>query len=83
MEKLQLGVSLKAMGPNPFDDIDKYEIGKTYKIKIIKLADFGAFGDLQEGLTVLLHQSELSHKKMFRPKNVLCRTGNFSCNKRN
>ena len=47
MEKLQLGVSLKAMGPNPFDDIDKYD-GKTYKIKIIKLADFGAFGDLQE-----------------------------------
>ena len=63
MEKLQLGVSLKSMGPDPFDDIDKYEVGKTYKIKIIKIADFGAFGDLQEGLTVLLHQSELSHTK--------------------
>ena len=63
LDKLQLGVSLKAMGPDPFDDIDKYEVGKTYKIKIIKIADFGAFGDLQEGLTVLLHQSELSHTK--------------------
>ena len=44
-------------------DIDKYEIGKTYKIKIIKIAEFGAFGTLQEGLTVLCHQTELSWTK--------------------
>ena len=63
LTKLQLGTSLKQMGPNPFDNIDKYEIGKTYKIKIIKIADFGAFGNLEDGLTVLLHQSELSWTK--------------------
>ena len=65
LTKLQLGTSLKQMGPDPFEKIDNYEVGKTYKIKIIKLADFGAFGNLQgtEGLTVLLHQSELSWTK--------------------
>ena len=63
LTKLQLGTSLKQMGPDPFDDIDEYEVGKAYKIKIIKLADFGAFGNLKEGLTVLLHQSELSWTK--------------------
>ena len=37
MDKLQLGVSLKATMPNPFDDIDKYEVGKIYKSKISKI----------------------------------------------
>ena len=63
LTKLQLGTSLKQMGHDPFNDIDKYEIGKTYKIKIIKIAEFGAFGTLQEGLTVLCHQTELSWTK--------------------
>ena len=62
-DKLQIGVSLKQMGPDPFDHIDNYELNKVYKVKVEKLADFGAFCSLEPGLTTLLHSSELSWNK--------------------
>ena len=73
LEKLQVGVSLKQMSPDPFEHIDNYELNKIYKVKVVKLMDFGAFCELEPGLTTLLHSSELSwtkknvsSKKMFK-----------------
>ena len=63
LEKLQVGVSLKQMSPDPFEHIDNYELNKTYKVKVVKLMDFGAFCELEPGLTTLLHSSELSWNK--------------------
>ena len=72
-EKLQVGCSIKQLSPDPFEHIDNYELNKIYKAKIMKLADFGAFCELEPGLTCLLHSSELSYtkknvsaKKMFK-----------------
>tara|TARA_B100001989_G_scaffold252156_1_gene233320 strand:- start:835 stop:2568 length:1734 start_codon:yes stop_codon:yes gene_type:complete len=74
-EKLQVGCSVKQLLPDPFEKINNYELNKTYKFKVIKLMDFGAFCELSElpGLTTLLHSSELSWtkknlsvKKMFK-----------------
>ena len=64
-EKLQVGCSVKQLSPDPFEKIDNYELNKTYKFKVIKLMDFGAFCELKElpGLTTLLHSSELSWSK--------------------
>ena len=42
-DKLQLSTSLKRLQPDPFDNIDKYEVGKIYPCKITKIADFGFF----------------------------------------
>ncbi len=70
--KLQIGCSLKQMTVDPFGNIDNYELNKNYKVKVMKLAEFGAFCELEPGLTTLLHSSELSWtrknisvKKMF------------------
>ena len=72
-EKLQVGTSLKQMTTDPFNNIQNYELNKIYKCKVMKLADFGAFVELEPGLTALLHQSQLSWtkknasaKKMFK-----------------
>ena len=72
-EKLQVGCSVKQLSPDPFEHIDNYELNKIYKVKIIKIMDFGAFAELEPGLTTLLHSSELSWtkknvsaKKMFK-----------------
>ena len=74
-EKLQVGCSVKQLSPDPFEKIDNYELNKPYKFKVIKIMDFGAFCELVElqGLTTLLHSSELSWtkknvsaKKMFK-----------------
>ena len=72
-EKLQVGCSIKQLSKDPFEHIDNYELNKIYKAKIMKLTDFGAFCELEPGLTTLLHSSELSWtkknasaKKMFK-----------------
>ena len=72
-EKLQVGCSIKQLSPDPFDDIANYELNKIYKVKVVKLMDFGLFAELQPGLSTLLHTSELSWtkknpsaKKMFK-----------------
>ena len=72
-EKLQVGCSVKQLSPDPFLHIENYELNKIYKAKVVKLMDFGAFCELEPGLTTLLHSSELSWtkknisvKKMFK-----------------
>ena len=79
-EKLQVGCSVKQLSPDPFEKINNYELNKTYKFKVIKLMDFGAFCELSElpGLTTLLHSSELSWtkknasaKKMFKVNDII------------
>ncbi len=72
-EKLQVGCSVKQLSPDPFEHIENYELNKIYKVKVVKLMDFGAFCELEPGLTTLLHSSELSWtkknisaKKMFK-----------------
>jgi len=62
-EKLQVGCSIKQLSPDPFDDIANYELNKIYKVKVVKLMDFGLFAELQPGLSTLLHTSELSWTK--------------------
>ena len=72
-EKLQVGCSVKQLSPDPFEHIENYELNKIYKAKVVKIMDFGAFCELEPGLTTLLHSSELSWtkknlsaKKMFK-----------------
>ena len=62
-EKLQVGCSVKQLSPDPFEHIENYEINKIYKVKVVKIMDFGAFCELEPGLTTLLHSSELSWDK--------------------
>ena len=62
-EKLQVGCSVKQLSPDPFEHIENYELNKVYKVKVVKIMDFGAFCELEPGLTTLLHSSELSWNK--------------------
>ncbi len=71
-EKMQISCSIKALTPDPFENISNYEVGKTYKAKVIKVVDYGAFCELQPGLTCLLHSSEISwNKKNVSPNKYL------------
>ena len=62
-EKQQVGCSIKQLSPDPFEHISNYELNKIYKVKVVKIMDFGAFCELEPGLTTLLHSSELSWTK--------------------
>ncbi len=63
MEKLQVGCSIKQLSPDPFEHISNYQIGNKYKVKVVKITDYGCFCELEAGLSTLLHSSEISWKK--------------------
>ena len=62
-EKLQIGCSIKQLSPDPFEHISNYQQGKKYKAKVVKIADYGCFCELEPGLSTLLHSSEISWTK--------------------
>ena len=79
-EKLQVGCSIKQLSPDPFEKISNYELNKKYEVKVIKLMDFGAFCELEPGLTTLLHSSEISWtRKNVSPKKAFKVGDKISC----
>jgi len=62
-EKLQVGCSIKQLSPDPFEHITNYKLNTPYKVKVVKIMEYGAFCELEPGLTTLLHSSELSWTK--------------------
>ena len=79
-EKLQIGCSIKQLSPDPFEKISNYELNKKYEAKVIKIMDFGAFCELEPGLTTLLHSSEISwSRKNITPKKVFKVGDNIDC----
>mgnify|MGYP001201766879 CR=1 FL=1 len=71
-ENMRMSLSVKAMIPDPFETIkDRFKIGNKYEVKIVKLTDFGAFAEMQEGIVGLIHSSEIKHmQKSVNPKSV-------------
>ena len=71
-DKLQVGCSVKQLSRDPFENIENYKLNEKYKVKVVKITDFGAFCELEPGLTTLLHSSELSwSKKSVSTKKIL------------
>ena len=69
-KKMQIGVSIKALLKNPFDNIQNYKVGENYTVTVKKILAYGIFCELEDSLIALLHQSEMSwtEKNPF-PKN--------------
>ena len=69
-KKMQIGVSIKALLKNPFDNIGNYKVGENYDVVVKKILAYGVFCELEDSLVALLHQSEISwtEKNPF-PKN--------------
>jgi small subunit ribosomal protein S1 len=64
--------SLKQAGPDPWKTVkDKLAIGMTTTGTITRLADFGAFIELEPGLEGLIHVSELSNQRVRTPGDVV------------
>lgn len=69
-ERLSLG--LKQMEPDPWSLVEeKYHVGQDIRVKIVKVANFGAFAELEDGVEGLIHLSELSHEKVESPEDVV------------
>ncbi|MFQ6118127.1 MAG: S1 RNA-binding domain-containing protein, partial [Candidatus Bipolaricaulia bacterium] len=68
----RVSLSMKRAQPDPWELVEqKYPEGTIVKGKVTKLADFGAFVELEEGVEALLHISEMSWDRIKRPGDLL------------
>lgn len=71
-EKQRISLGLKHTQPNPWDGVEeRYAAGSTQKVRIVRLADFGAFAELEEGIDGLIPISEMAWNRIGSPKEVV------------
>jgi len=59
--KKRIALGLKQLTPHPWDSLDpNLKVGDTVKGKVVVLADYGAFVEIQPGVEGLIHVSEMS-----------------------
>ena len=69
-ERLSLG--LKQMELDPWTQVQtKYHVGQDVPVKVVKVTNFGAFAELEDGVEGLIHLSELSREKITDPEEVV------------
>jgi small subunit ribosomal protein S1 len=68
----RVSLSMKRAQPDPWELVEQeYPQGAIVKGKVTKLADFGAFVELEDGVEALLHISEMSWDRIKRPGDLL------------
>ncbi|KFE42672.1 30S ribosomal protein S1 [Staphylococcus agnetis] len=68
----RISLSIKDTLPSPFETIQEtYSEGDIVDGKVMRLANFGAFVEIDKGLQGLVHISEISHKHIGTPNEVL------------
>lgn len=64
----KLSLSLKQLTPDPWENIEeKYPVDKQVKGKIVRVAPFGVFVELEKGIEGLIHVSKLNPEQEYRP----------------
>jgi small subunit ribosomal protein S1 len=63
-EKERVSLGLKQLVPDPWGTVtERYAVGGRVRGKVVSLADYGAFIELEKGVEGLLHVSEMSWTK--------------------
>jgi 4-hydroxy-3-methylbut-2-enyl diphosphate reductase len=71
-EKNKISLTLKDAGSNPWNKIsEKYPIGSVVEGKVVRMAAFGAFVNLEEGIDGLVHISQIASKHVDKPEDEL------------
>ena len=66
-EKKRIALGVKQLTPHPWDSLDpKLKVGDHVKGKVVVIADYGAFVEIQPGVEGLIHVSEMSWSQHLR-----------------
>jgi small subunit ribosomal protein S1 len=71
--KRRISLGMKQLQPHPWDlASEKYKVGERVQGTVTRVADFGAFVELEKGVEGLIHLSEMSwSKKVRKPSDVV------------
>ncbi|MBN2853496.1 MAG: bifunctional 4-hydroxy-3-methylbut-2-enyl diphosphate reductase/30S ribosomal protein S1 [Clostridia bacterium] len=71
-EENKISLGYKKPEDNPwFNAEEKFETGRVFKGKIVRILPFGAFVNIQEGIDALVHISQISNRRITSPSQVL------------
>ena len=72
-ERQRVSLGMKQLVPDPWSTVtERYAVGSHVHGKVVSLADYGAFVELEKGVEGLLHVSELSWtKRITHPSKLL------------
>ncbi|QOX64717.1 30S ribosomal protein S1 [Anoxybacterium hadale] len=68
----KISLVLKNVDEDPWKGVaDYYKVGDYVEAKVVRLLDFGAFVEVEEGVEGLVHISEISSDRVRKPSDVL------------
>jgi len=71
-EKERIRLGLKQAMPDPWDGVEgRFKAGDQVTGKVVRLADFGAFIEIEAGIEGLLPVSEMSWRRIHKPGEVV------------
>src|SRR5712671_412224 len=74
--KRRISVGMKQLQPHPWDAVaGKYQVGERVRGTVTRVAEFGAFVELEPGIEGLIHGSEMSWGKKLRSVSTLVKPG--------
>ena len=75
-EKRRIALGLKQLTPHPWDALDAdLKVGDHIKGKVVVIADYGAFVEIQPGVEGLIHVSEMSWSQHLRSAQEFLKVG--------
>ena len=75
-EKRRIALGLKQLSPHPWDALDAdLKVGDHVKGKVVVIADYGAFVEVQPGVEGLIHVSEMSWSQHLRSAQDFLKVG--------
>ena len=75
-ETRRISLSMKQLLPHPWDAVaEKYHVGDRVRGTVTRLADFGAFLELEPGVEGMIHISEMSWGKKVRTPGDMLKVG--------
>lgn len=70
LEQRKIGLSLKLP---EYDPLRKYSPHEIVEGRVTNIADYGAFVEVEPGISGLVHKSEISNSSFFRGRDDICR----------
>jgi small subunit ribosomal protein S1 len=76
-ERERVSLGIKQLTPDPWSEAEeKYPIGTRIRGRVVSLADYGAFVEVEQGVEGLIHVSEMSWTRKLRHPSQILNVGN-------
>jgi small subunit ribosomal protein S1 len=74
--KSRISLGLKQLQPHPWENVEeRFPIGSKIKGRVVSLADYGAFVELEKGIEGLIHVSEMSWSQHIKNPSQIMKEG--------